>query len=444
MTQFSVQLNPHSAAAPDDPCPIRIAVGDLVLTRLLRQPGNQPDDSLIAPPAALAYWLCDNWWRLRWETYPVQAPTADWHLAHNLTSVGGGYAWPHLLIWGDTDRIRILSRSDPIGVVGPVRYLTDALAYVAAGDFEVEVDRFLDQVADEQTGFGSDRAALRALIAALREERSDQDLATWRRLEARLGYDPDEGPEETIAASAQLAGQWGNEGVEEAIASAPGPHAPQELEREVVLARDRGTRCDFSAILAEVGSAPRRATQPPWVVAEEIAARVRQAAGLAPGKVSNSDLAVVLGTPKWALHKAPRGLDRPYGLRLHTDDAPESHRVSLRAHLAVSRRFELCRALGDTLWAPGQPLGPLTDTNTARQQFQRAFAQSLLCPFKDLLDFLQADFLHADFPLADRPDDDDIREAADHFAVSTRVIETILVNKGVIARDRLEGGIEAA
>lgn len=434
MTQFSVQLNPHSAAAPDDPCPIRIAVGDLVLTRLLRQPGNQPDDSLIAPPAALAYWLCDNWWRLRWETFPMQEPTADWHLAHNLTSVGGGYAWPHVLIWGDTDRIRILSRSDPIGVVGPVRYLTDALAYVAAADFEAEVDRLLDRVADEQTGFGIDRAALRALIAALRDERADAELATWRRIEARLGYDPDQGPDETIAASEQLARQYGTEGVEEAISAAPGIDTAQVLSGEIDAARTHGTVCDFSAILAAVGVVPRRSQEPPWVVAEETAARVRAAAGVDPGPLPSRRLADVLGASPWTFRKRARQPKRSYGLRLRTGDSGERHQVSLRAHLATGRRFELCRALGDILWAPGQPLGPLADTHSTRQQFQRAFAQSLLCPFEDLRAFLQAD----------RPDDDDIREAADHFAVSTRVIETVLANKGVIPRDRLEDRIEAA
>ena len=75
----------------------------------------------------------------------------------------------------------------------------------------------------------------------------------------------------------------------------------------------------------------------------------------------------------------------------------------------------------------GGRLIPATDAATARQQFQRAFAQEFLCPFDALLEKINTD----------QPDDDDIQAAADHFMVSPRVVATVLVNRGELEREAL-------
>lgn len=434
MSEFSIQLLPNGNSGPDDPWSIRLAAGDIVFTRLLREPGNQLDDYLLAPPAQLAFWICDNWWRLRWEGILAQGPAAPWRLAHDLAAIGGGYAWPRLSVWGDVDRIGFLSHSDPVGVVGPVRYLTDALTYVAATAFETEADGFLDRVADEHQGFGSDRGALRALVAALREERNDPDVALWRRLEARLGYDPDEGPNEAIEAANALADRFGLEAVEEALSAVPGAEASSVLASEVDTTQAWGKACDFSAILSNLPAVTRNPVEPPWVAAEKAARRVREIAGIAPGPLDSKHLAQVLGTTPRVLRGIPGTTRQTYGLRICADRTGERQVVSLRSRRAQDRRFELCRALGDTLWSRSDGIGPLTKTSTARQKFQRAFAQSLLCPFDDL---------HASLN-TDCPEEEDIASAADRFQVSPRVVQTVLVNKGIMERERLNDRLEAA
>ena len=52
----------------------------------------------------------------------------------------------------------------------------------------------------------------------------------------------------------------------------------------------------------------------------------------------------------------------------------------------TSQRFDLARLVGDHFWAMGNGdmLLPATLAVTARQKFQRAFAQELLCPFEDV------------------------------------------------------------
>ena len=154
------------------------------------------------------------------------------------------------------------------------------------------------------------------------------------------------------------------------------------------------------------------------------------------GPIRNKRLAELLGLGSKSFRAAADGASHrlPYGLRLSDQDPAGRQTIGLQARWPNARRFELCRALGDTLWARHDRLGPLADTNTARQKFQRAFAQSLLCPFNELLDFLNTE----------HPDDDDITAAARYFHVGEAVVKTVLVNKGIIPRTRLPDRPEAA
>ena len=72
---------------------------------------------------------------------------------------------------------------------------------------------------------------------------------------------------------------------------------------------------------------------------------------------------------------------------------------------------------------------PVTRASTARQKFQRAFAQEFLCPTEELKDFLEGT------PMGD----DDINEAAAYFEVSPLTIKRTLVNKGCLERDQVFG-----
>ncbi|MBK1621678.1 hypothetical protein CKO42_25470 [Lamprobacter modestohalophilus] len=351
-----------------------------------------------------------------------------------MAAVGGGYSWPRLCLWGDLDRIGLLSQADPVGVVGPVRYLTDAIVYIDAAHFEREVDDFLNRVADEQQGFTLDGQALRALIDALRQERSDPQTARWRRLEARLGFDPDQAPDAHIQTLNTLANHHGLESVEEAIAAVPSAQASHILERELQTTREKGHRCDFSHLLSRIPEIERKPTEPPWVAAEQAAQQTRAIAGMERGPMRNKRLADLLGTAVKSV-RAEAGTDRlHYGLRISDQGPTGRQTTALRARWATARRFELCRALGDTLWARDTSLGPIADSSTARQKFQRAFAQSLLCPFSELLEYLKTD----------SPDSDDIAAAARHFHVGEAVVQTLLVNKGIIARSQLPDRLEAA
>lgn len=101
---------------------------------------------------------------------------------------------------------------------------------------------------------------------------------------------------------------------------------------------------------------------------------------------------------------------------------------------ARPRRFELARAIGEAAWDSRAIFAPLSRAKTDRQKFQRAFAQSLLCPFDDLMAYINTP----------NPTDRDVVEAAEYFHVSDGVVRTVLVNKEVLPRERLEDRLEAA
>jgi hypothetical protein len=123
------------------------------------------------------------------------------------------------------------------------------------------------------------------------------------------------------------------------------------------------------------------------------------------------------------------GTDRataiPLGFRTETANELD---IYFDGRFSTTRRFAACRLLGDYLYFSNQErLLPATHAKTARQKFQRAFAQEFLCPNKALLEKIQTM----------TPDEDDISEAARYFDVSPLLVKTTLVNYGRLEREAL-------
>lgn len=429
--EIDVQFDPQREV--DSPQRIAVRCDGVTLTRLLRPREKEPDDYLMAPPAHLAVWLAENWWRLRWECVPPGDIEPVWRLAHEMSSIGAGYAWPQASIWSEGDRIGIFARPDPSGVVGPARFLATTLTFIPAAAFEMGVDRFFEIVCSERAE-GTCLETLNSLLSELTAERGDPEIADWRRLEAQLGFDPDKVPEALMKALAALIDRYGRAGVEEAVMAEPGLDAPKILDKEIAAARASHWNCNFAHALKAVESIQHRPTDPPWVAAEAVARSLRVAMGVESLPLKNRLLAELLGVSDRlfrSVNYAEGNL--PYGIRVRTQDGTKET-LALRSRASRDRRFEAARALGDTIWAASDPIGPLAKSKTARQKFQRAFAQSLLCPFDDLMGYFRTD----------RPTEEDVTAAAQHFHVSERVIQTVLVNKHVVKRVDFFDMVEAA
>ena len=431
MQDFEIDVRSPADASWDTPQAISLRSDDICFTELVRNGGDEIDDCLQAPPVQLAFWLTDNWWRLRWEPIFPDSVDPDWRLAHELSAIGGGYIWPRLRIWGEDSRVGLASHSDAASMNFSLRFTKDALVFVTADRFEMAVDRFLEEAVDAQSDH---KAALRAQFDALKDEREDRDTALWRRLEAKLGYDPDSAPDRLIEVLLGYVETYGRGGVEEAIVAIQGEAAAETLEEEIRVARRSRVVCDLREAVAAAGNPGKGSHRPIWETAEEAAMAVRHRLGIRNGPLRNTRLSELLNTPKEVFGSAgSESAGLHYGLRLR-EGRGESNVVALSARWTHGRRFELCRALGDAIWSGSDALGPVTKARTGRQKFQRAFAQSLLCPHDDLLAYIDTT----------APSDDDISAAARHFHVSERVIQAVLVNKGVVDKRQFDQMVEAA
>jgi hypothetical protein len=81
-----------------------------------------------------------------------------------------------------------------------VRYLNGICDFVSLAAFEATVLSFADAVIDRLHTMGCRTSLLQDLRESIVEERSNPSSVRWREMEALLGYDPDEAPEELMAA----------------------------------------------------------------------------------------------------------------------------------------------------------------------------------------------------------------------------------------------------
>ncbi len=375
----------------------------------------------------LASWLASNWWRLRWEP---QGSDFSWKMSHKMGAAGGGYLWPDLTIISDGDTVMINVQKVQRSAIQPICYLEDFDESVPADTFEQGVDDFLDAVLTRLSSEHLNASDLDDIWSEIREERQSPERTVWRKLEAILGYNPDEAPDGLIDKLLNLASNFGTSAIEE-IAAAYAEEAPYHLDHLWNEVRPK-------AVAARVADAEgiRQAIQQqtsdlfiPWQRASCAARIARQAWKIKPGPVSTPVLSDCLQISEMSLlsEESPHDAKFSAGFR---NGGSEELSVFLQKRHPTGRRFALARLVGGHLEAPPtERLLAATDAKTAKQKFQRAFAQEFLCPFDDLIDYLSIDCSSTD-----EPSDDEVELGANHFDVSPLVVKTILVNKHLMQR----------
>ena len=178
----------------NDSAEITIRLGQHVLTRLADLERETTRDFFRASATQLGLWFADNWWRLRWET--ISDPrflSVDWRLRHELSSANGGTLWPPLMIYGAGDRVIFAPSVSRKATIGPQQYFDIPVGSTLGDEYEAEIDRLFESVVQHCTR-SVDYEALATVVKQLRTERADPELSGWRRLEACLGFDPDQAP----------------------------------------------------------------------------------------------------------------------------------------------------------------------------------------------------------------------------------------------------------
>ena len=432
MSDFQILIERRATDKLSEPCRLSIRLGDSILTRLIRWDSNEPDDWLEAPPVPLAFWFIDNWWRIRWEPAPYPDLNAEWGLAHHLSSVGAGYHWPNMSIWGEGSRVGIAVHADANNLKPSLKFVAQPrLDYVPSLTVEAAIDRFIRDVL-EHVGRASD--GLDAEYRQLQAERADSTVAAWRTLEAMLGFDPDNAPDGLVDGLEALTERYGSEPLQEAALAHQGEEATEVPETCIDAAESSNVvvRAPLPFDTLDKVEVDRTSLQPPWRLAVRAANQLRHWLNVPPGPIRNTRLSEIVGTNVDCLRTKRRStFDIPYALRLRQDTGS---RLALRSTWSHTRRFELCRSLGDIIWSRDDAMCPLSAAKSERQKFQRAFAQGFLCPFADLQAYINTD----------EPGEDDIHAAARHFHVSERLIEATLVNNHVIDQTSFDQMVEAS
>ncbi len=398
---------------------LQMRVNDRCLTEGVAP--HESNELLFGPYVSgyhLAEWLMWNWWRLLWESPPRGGLNREWAFSHCLSSIGEGYVWPNVVI--SSDGCRAVTVSSRTSDAAPGLY-----RYVGAPDWQI--------ISTEQLRMGM-RGLVRSVLQRLDNAQladtnlhrlwrdvelasKDERTARLRRVEARLGLDPNEVDEAVIQASCAAAESLGANALEE-LAADPAADSPTTLPTMKTVGQS-ARECGFDAQPRDAAELRQRDGLPTWgsVAAWRVgiaAARsLREQEALDGEPIDNGRLSELFGTRKTALEQTATHAQT---LSFLLTDRGRS-RLVLRSKWEVGRRFALARLLGDHLLAAGEPLLPATGAHTYRQKVQRAFAAELLCPYHAVVDFLGAD-----------RSEDRCNEAATHFNVYSLAIATLLAN----------------
>jgi hypothetical protein len=422
MRDFSIHCRWESALheAPEireTSAMLKIALGGVAVTRNEDGWSRTVCEEARLSAYPLALWFASSWWRLRWESLPPAKPSHSWRMAHELAAAGHGYVWPSMAFVSDGENMQIWAVQSDAGSKSAVRYLANACQEIPVADFEQGLDEFIEDVLARLEAVGLESSMLRDLWNEIGEERKDAEACAYRRLEAMLGFEPDECPGDLHGQFSKLIPRAGKSAIDEIATLCASSDSAEKLQEIVAFAESKGLEGRIDISMEEGDSAAGRYI-PPWRRGWDLARRMRERLGLNEAAVTNERLCEWLGLQ---VEKAIYGKSETRPLLSMAMREPESKRIKFlpRSRNEPGRRFELARLLCDYHWADKTDAWlPATSATTARQKIQRAFAAEFLCPIAALRERLDGAYAS----------DDIIDDAAEYFRVSPEAVKTQLLN----------------
>jgi hypothetical protein len=399
---------------------VDIYVDDISLTRNQDIWAETVRDNVFVSAYPLAMWFASSWWRLNHEPLTSQQPGHDWRMAHEIGAANHGFVWPRVTFIPDGEAIHVWAGTS-MTPNQSVQYLQalEVPKLITLTGFQQSVERFMQSVLARLDAKELGGSSLAQLWTILREELADPEVARRRKLEAKLGFDPEDCPEQALNAALQWESLVGDAALSELAPAISASGAGPDLSVIGQLARAEGIvgtpRISFDRIDHLSHGAP-------WERAAHDARALRHEIGNLSGPILSRDLHELLGLSsdtgaKWF---APQGRS-PVAVAIPMND----HQLKFvpRRHSPTGKRFELARFLGEYLRSSNH--GPRwlasTDLGTSTQKYQRAFAAEFLCPIDALTSFLDGDFTSYA-----------IEDAAEKFDVSEQTVTSLLRNNGYI------------
>ena len=405
---------------------LKIVVDDNTLTSVCDKRSQTIRDKIRVPLYPLAEWFAFNWWRIHKETYPDSGPLSqELLLAHSMASVGGGFVWPALEFYSDDQFMTVRFRKTGAEMWESVKYETESLnRRVKVKEFDKAVAGLIDLTVQRLHDLDIRDAPLTAVWSDVLAEMLDPDVRTWRETEARLGYDPDEAPENLIRIIENFSTEVGKNSAEE-ILPVLKPNETKTIKALHDLSSTPGLKAKLQIENDNLYKAAKRL--PPWKAGRKLARDVRNHIGMSSGPVDDSNFAEILGA-RLKDFQSIKPVSDNIGISLGVKNgSANSMGLHFRRDRRTGQRFEAARFIADHLISHAEDKWlPLTDQATFRQKVQRAFAAEFLMPVEDLEDFMSDDF-----------SDSKIKVAALRFAVSPLTVRSHLANHGIIPPDNV-------
>jgi hypothetical protein len=365
---------------------IAINVGEHCVTQVEDFDSRTVRSTIRVSAEPIAKWILANWWRLMSEAEPVLAnDTLDWSMSHSMAAIGSGYVWPDLVFRGsDGSQIAVVCKrhlAANMERLSPIRFLNSfAATTITVADFENSTRSFVKAVLARLAEVGIRKSELHDLWDDLNVEWADPRLASYRKLEALLGLEPD-GNDVLVLSVLKWGKQFGQGAVEELAAESSRNEILGILGKAKTLAGRIKTFAEIPG-REELSALPRESALPvdaaPWQRAQSLAYALREKWGFGHSPIRDEDLADRLSLDVSKLRKAEPGAPFSFGFR-----GPAVGKVGLLLSRESDhgRRFDTARLIGDYLsYDRDEKIMPATNTMTVRQKFQRAFAAEFLCP----------------------------------------------------------------
>ncbi len=394
---------------------LRIELNGSILTRVYDRWTKTVRDEALLSAYPLALWFASSWWRLLWESCPKE-PDTEWRMAHEMASVGDGYIWPQISFDSDCEKVNVRCFQSEESPIEPIQYLTNFHNSITITEFESVVESFINSTIARLDAMKVATTTLHHLWQEVQAERRDKESVLYRQIEAQIGFEPDEAPEDLVNTLLQLAKRTGEETIREIATVCSGHDAESALQNVIDIAQLAGVEGEIPSVNIPPNERERLSTLPPW----SRGYRLAQIARTSWNRQEHSDYALssLLGISKDFFTESVRS-SLPVGLAVRYPDTEKVRIVCQKRH-PHARRFEATRLLADSVISKDSWLIS-TDTFTARQKVQRAFAAEFLCPIAELQEFLNDDF-----------SDDSLEGAGEYFGVSPKTVEWHLINHKAI------------
>ena len=405
-----------------------VFVDDICLTRNEDIFTESVRDYAILSLHTLAIWFASSWWRLHYEILPdftrPESIDYEWGMSHKMTAAGDGYIWPDVLFTPDRDEMHIWARILDFECAS-LHYLNGLSGshVIPKNQFTEEVSKLIRHVISRLEDVGLKNSDLAQLWELIQSDEKHPKERQKRRIEAKLGFDPEECPDTLIKQALALEKTLGSDSFTE-LTGAYAAANSKRVKAIDALVGSSGVKGnpDIPDLKIKIDS------HAPWKSAVQAASALRKKIGQPEGKVTDKNLCGLLGLSASAIERwQPEGRAKA-SLGGRSNGGKMKFITRPRRELR-SRRFELARFIADYACvkeADESSWLVTSDVDTQRQKFQRAFAAELLCPIESLTGFLDDDFSHTA-----------VRRAANQFQVSEWVVKYQLINNKMMHGEHL-------